>query len=162
MPKLAVEEKLSPELAVPPAGIAVVERIVGPPTPFLRSNVGCPATRKLKVRGVPVPALLLSIMKVFALKNACRYSKLLVTDASDPLTMSHPPKFAPAICNPTEARAGLKKLYLLTPPTCRSASLLVAPLAVSVRLSLIPVGLPLVFHVPDRSSRLCALALVRL
>src|SRR4029450_2417763 len=51
---------------------------------------------------------------------------------------------------------------IVAPPTCKSPSRESALLAVSVMLSLIALGLPLVFHVPARSRRLCVLAPVRL
>lgn len=41
---------------------------------------------------------------------------------------------------------------LLVPPTCKSISKLDALLAVSVMLSRIPLAIPEVFQVPDKSS----------
>ena len=55
----------------------------------------------------------------------------------------------------------LATLTLLVPPTCKSINSEAALLAVSVTLSFRAVGVPVVFHVPARSTMDCALEPVR-
>ena len=59
-------------------------------------------------------------------------------------------------------RPAFVTLNLLLPPTCKSISNDEALDAVSVTFNLIAVGVPVVFHVPARSTRLCALLPERL
>src|SRR5438128_1318921 len=140
-------------------GASVTE--VAPPL-LPMSRAALPPLARRSTRTVPVPTFVLSRLTTLEAQYACRASKLFVTPASAPLISDQPPKLLPAILRPTLGVVPpVVRVIWLVPPNWKSANFVALPLAVFVRLSLMMLGLPLVFSVTGRESRVGAFAPVR-